>query len=164
MWHRLGATLLPLLLACATACEDRSSGTSATVVTVRNNDADMAAAMDRARQTLPQFIAAVQLPRPSQTDFTIKVGFTDRQDTEYMWVAPVTYDGKKFHGTLNNEPVQVRNVKLGDKVSIDPSRVADWRYVEAGKLVGGYTLRLLRDRMTPEQRARYDASRTFKIE
>jgi uncharacterized protein YegJ (DUF2314 family) len=76
----------------------------------------------------------------------------------------VTYDGTKFNGKLDNEPVQVRNVKHGDAVSVEPAHVADWMYVDDGKLVGGHTLRVLRSRMTPEQRSRYDESRPFKIE
>ena len=164
MWLRVAAALL--LLTAAVACDDRSAkGKGAGgVMMVKDDDPEMGAAMAKARETLPQFISALQLPSPAQSDFTIKVGFTDGGDTEYMWVTPVTYDGTKFNGKLDNQPVQVRNVKHGDPVSVEPARVADWMYVEDGKLVGGYTLRILRDRMTPEQRRKYDESRTFKIE
>lgn len=163
MWLRLVAVLL---VSGTLACDDRSTVAKRTggVMAVKNDDPEMTAAMSRAQETLPQFISALRLPSPSQSDFTIKVGFTDAGDTEYMWVTPVTYDGTKFNGKLDNDPVQVRNVKLGDAVSVEPNRVADWMYVDDGKLVGGYTLRVLRDRMTPAQRRRYDESRPFKIE
>ena len=164
MWLRLVAAVS--LLTAAAACDDRSATGkgSGGVMMVKDDDPQMTAAIAKARETIPQFISALQLPSPSQTDFTIKVGFAEDGDTEYMWVTPVTYDGTRFNGKLDNEPVQVRNVKLGDAVSVEPARVADWMYVDSGKLVGGYTLRVLRDRMTPEQRRRYDESRPFKIE
>jgi uncharacterized protein YegJ (DUF2314 family) len=164
MWPRLACAAL--LLFGAPACDDPSTTAkrSGSVVAVKNDDPEMTAAMARAQETLPQFISSLRLPSPSQSDFTIKVGFTDGGDTEYMWVTPVTYDGTRFNGKLDNEPVQVRNVKLGDAVSVEPARVADWMYVDNGKLVGGYTLRVLRDRMTPAQRRSYDESRPFKIE
>jgi uncharacterized protein YegJ (DUF2314 family) len=165
MWFRLA--VVALLAAGALACEDRSAKAKGAggVVTVKNDDPQMAAAMAKAQETLPQFISALQLPSPSQTDFMIKVGFTDEAGgPEYMSVTPVTYDGTRFNGKLHNEPVLVRSIKLGDAVSVEPSRVVDWMYIDDGKMVGGYTLRVLRDRMTPEQRRRFDESQAFKIE
>ena len=165
MWLRLIAVVL--LVVGALACEDRSAKGKAPagVMTVKNDDPEMAAAVAKAQETLPRFISALRLPSPSQTDFMITVGFTDSgAGPEYMSVTPVTYDGTRFHGKLHNEPVMVRSVKLGDDVSVEPSRVVDWMYIEDGRMVGGYMQRVLRDRMTPEQRRRYDESRTFKIE
>lgn len=165
MWLRLVA--VAGLVFTAVACEDRSAKGKAPggVMAVKNDDPEMAAAMAKAQETLPQFISALRLPSPSQTDFMIKVGFTDDGGgPEYMSVKPVTYDGTRFHGKLDNEPVLVGSVKLGDDISVEPSRVVDWMYIEDGRMVGGYTLRVLRDRMTPEQRRRYDEGRTFKIE
>lgn len=163
MWLRL--TCAALVLA-ATACDDRPAAGkgSARVLVIHGEDPEMAAAMARARDTLPQFISALRLPTPAQTDFAIKVGFGDGQDTEYMWLAPVSYDGTHFKGKLDGDPVQVRDLKSGDAVTVEPARVADWMYIEDGRMVGGYTTRLLRDRMTPEQRRQYDESRAFKIE
>jgi len=124
----------------------------------------MAAAMAKARATLPEFIAAVRAPTHAQSAFTIKAPFHDGGRTEYMSVTPVSFDGKTFHGTLDDQPVSLSNVKIGDQVTVDPARVADWSYVDGGTLVGGYTLRALRSRLPPEQRREYDRSRTFTID
>jgi uncharacterized protein YegJ (DUF2314 family) len=81
-----------------------------------------------------------------------------------MWLTSVTFDGRKFHGTVNNDPEMVSNVKIGDKVSVESSKISDWMFVENGKLVGGYTLRVLRDSLSASERADFDKSVPFTID
>jgi uncharacterized protein YegJ (DUF2314 family) len=88
----------------------------------------------------------------------------DGENTEHMWLSPVRYDGKEFHGTINNEATLVKNVKLGDEASVEPSQISDWMFVEKGKLVGGYTIRVLRDGLSAEERKEFDASVPFTID
>jgi uncharacterized protein YegJ (DUF2314 family) len=65
---------------------------------------------------------------------------------------------------VNNDPDTVKNVKIGQKVSIEPSKISDWMFVENGKLVGGYTIRVLRDTMSAGERAEFDKSAGFVID
>jgi uncharacterized protein YegJ (DUF2314 family) len=76
----------------------------------------------------------------------------------------VSFDGTTFHGTVNNEPEKVKTVRLGQKVTVAPSEISDWMYVENRKLVGGYTLRALRDAMSPAERADLDKGLPFVID
>jgi uncharacterized protein YegJ (DUF2314 family) len=92
------------------------------------------------------------------------MAFTDGDKTEYMWLTPVNFDGNNFTGTLGNEPERVKNVKVGQKFSIAPSKISDWMYIENGKLVGGYTLRVMRDTLSPAERADFDKSVPFSID
>ena len=48
-------------------------------------------------------------------------------------------------------------------VSFDPDDITDWMYIEDGRLIGGYTTRLLRERMSPEERKQLDASAPYKF-
>ena len=159
-----------LLLGLPLSCDEAPTGgggpatRGANTVAVADDDAAMNAAVAKARETLPQFLAALTSPTPAQRDFAVKAGFTDGDTTEYMTVAAVRPDGPGFRGTLNNDPTAVRNVKRGDEVSVGPERVVDWSYVENDRLVGGHTLRVLRDRMTPEQRKEFDAASPFRID
>jgi uncharacterized protein YegJ (DUF2314 family) len=160
-----------LLLTVPLGCDDKPSRTAGTrpahapeVVAVEGEDEGIAAAVETARASLPEFVAVLRAPKPGQAAFTIKVEFRDGDRTEYMNLTPVTFDGKLFHGTLDNDPVAVRNVKRGDAAAVGPERVADWSYVEDGRLIGGYTLRVLRDRMSPEQRRQFDQGRGFRME
>jgi uncharacterized protein YegJ (DUF2314 family) len=162
--------LAVLLLCLPFACDDAPTGRggpatrAANTVAVADDDAAMNAAVAKARETLPQFVAALKSPTPAQRDFAIKAGFAEGDAVEYMSVTAVRPEGAGFRGTLNNDPTALRNVKRGDEVTVGPDRVVDWSYVEDGKLVGGHTLRVLRERMTPEQRKEFDAASPFRIE
>jgi uncharacterized protein YegJ (DUF2314 family) len=125
----------------------------------------MAAAIDQARATVDTFIAALKSPKPGQSHFSIKMAFSDGSDNnEYMWLNPVSYDGKKFTGTVDNEPQTVKTVKLGQVVTVAPAEISDWMFLENGKLVGGQTMRVLRDTLTPSERADFDKNAPFIIE
>ena len=128
--------ILPILIlagGCSRpAPEDRISYVSA-------GDAKMNAAMATARATVGKFKTALASPASDQTGFSVKMPVTEDGKTEHMWLADVTYDGKSFHGTINNEPEMVKSVKLGQKVSVDATGISDWMYVDKGALVGGYT-------------------------
>ena len=134
------------------------------VTNVADDDPRMNAAIEQARSSVNTFIAALRSPKAGQSAFSIKMAFTDGGNTEHMWLTPVSYDGTNFQGTVNNEPQKVKNVKMGQKVAVEPSKISDWMYVENRKLVGGQTLRVLRDALTPAERADFDKSVPFVIE
>lgn len=134
------------------------------VTYVADDDPRMNAAMNKARSTVKVFIAALKSPRAGQSGFSIKMEFTDGGKKEYMWLAPVTFDGTKFTGTLNNEPEVVKSVKMGQKATATPDKISDWMYIENGKLVGGETLRALRAAMPPDERAAFDKSVPFTVD
>ena len=134
------------------------------VVQVSATDAKMNAAIQKAKSTVNVFIASLQSPRPGQKDFCVKTPIKDVHGTEHMWLAPVTFDGKAFHGTINNDAETVTTVKLGDHITVGPSGISDWMFTENGKLVGGYTIRAMRDAMSSEERAAFDKDSPFKID
>jgi uncharacterized protein YegJ (DUF2314 family) len=134
------------------------------VTYVPDDDPKMAAAIEKARQTLPTFFAALNAPKATQKGFAVKVPFKDGDQEEHMWLSPVRYDGKKFHGTINNEPETVKTVKMGDAVSIEPAEISDWMFIDQGKLVGGHTIRALRDHMNAQERADFEKNFPFKLD
>jgi uncharacterized protein YegJ (DUF2314 family) len=134
------------------------------VIPVADDDPKMNAAIEKARSTVNTFIAALNSPKAGQTSFTVKKAFSDGKHTEHMWLSPVTYDGTTFQGVVNNDADMVSNVKIGQKASVGPKEISDWMYVENGKLVGGYTVRVLREAMPANERAEFDKSMPFTIE
>lgn len=134
------------------------------VTYVEGDDPGMEAAVEKARKSVAQFVAAHKSPKPGQTGFSIKKAFTDGKNTEHMWLMNVTYDGKAFHGVLNNDPEMLTNAKIGDKASVDAAQISDWMYIDNKKLVGGYTLRALRDKMKPDERSAMDKSLPFRVD
>ena len=159
MGLRLGVMIMLLTLA---GCGKKQPADK--VTWVADDDPRMNTAMEKARSTVQNFIDALKAPRAGQSAFSIKVAFADGADTEHMWLTPVTYDGTNFQGTVNNEPEKVKSVKMGQKVSVVPAKISDWMYLDNRKLVGGYTTRVLRDALTPAERADFDKSVPFVIE
>jgi uncharacterized protein YegJ (DUF2314 family) len=143
-------------------CGKKSAADKATYVA--DDDPRMNAAMDKARSTVGTFISSLKSPIVGQSSFSIKAPLSDGTNTEHFWITPVSYDGTTFHGTVNNEPAKVKSVKMGQKVSVAPDKISDWMYIEHLKLVGGYTMRVLRDAMPPAERADFDKSVPFKVD
>lgn len=84
--------------------------------------------------------------------------------TRNIWTTPVRIEAGKYYGTLDNEPYQIKKYVVGDEINIPVDQISDWMYVDDGKLVGGYTLRVVRDSLTEEQRKEFDTTIPFKIE
>jgi len=55
-------------------------------------------------------------------------------------------------------------LEAGEKITIDDTEIVDWMIVEKGKLIGGYTIRLAVQRMSPEERERFLKTLDYSIE
>jgi uncharacterized protein YegJ (DUF2314 family) len=116
-----------------------------------------------ARQRVDEFIAAFEHAGPQQRSFAVKVPVIDGTLIEYFWVDLEGFANGQFTGHIGNEPLEVHSVRLGDRVVVDKERISDWMYVERGHLVGGYSLRALRDGMNEADRKAFDATLPFEI-
>jgi uncharacterized protein YegJ (DUF2314 family) len=134
------------------------------VIHVSENDPKMNAAIDKARASVGTFIAALQSPKPGQTGFNVKKKFEDGGKVEHIWLDQVTYDGTNFEGIIANDPEMVKNVKVGQKATVAPAEVSDWMYIENGKLVGGETVRVLLEGLSPAERDKFKKSVDFSVE
>ena len=62
------------------------------------------------------------------------------------------------------KPLDVKTVTFGDQTEVLPSKISDWMIVEDNKLIGGYTIRVLRDRMPDDKKKEFDQNIPFIIE
>jgi uncharacterized protein YegJ (DUF2314 family) len=131
---------------------------------VSDNDKQMDRAVQNAQETLGFFIAALKAKKNGDTVFEIKKGFVDGDKVEHLWIRKVRYDGKNFHGQVDNHPEEVNDVHQGQHVTVAPGDVDDWMFLKDGKLIGGYTTRVLYARLSPEDKAEFDKHAEFKIE
>ena len=146
--------LLTVILGCRFL---NPSNNNDPVVEVSDDDVTMNAAIQEAQQTLYFFIDNFQSPKLGQTYFGIKARFPySANSAEHMWISDLEYLGQEFDGILGSEPVYVMNLKLGDHVTVSIDNVSDWMIIENNKLIGGYTLRVLRDKMTPDEQKKFD--------
>lgn len=159
MKRRVILVLLALTLALVGCKRARTSGSDGDVVIhVASDDAEMNAAIAEAQRTLPDLIAALQHPKEGQSYFGIKAAFPYGEigEREHMWLSELSYDDQGFHGVLGNDPEFVEGLRHGDQVNVPVEAVTDWMIVEENRVIGAYTVRVLRGRMSPEERADLD--------
>lgn len=130
----------------------------------RDGDPEMEKAIQTARKSVDSFIAALKTPSAEQAGFSVKKPFIDGGTVEHIWLSGVSFDGTRFRGRVDNEPVDVKNVKMGETVTATKDEISDWFYVEKGKLVGGYTFRVLYARLSPDEKKDFNTHINFRIE
>jgi len=136
----------------------------ADVIIVDDDHEPINRAIQQARATVNQFISALNSPTPAQKSFSVKMLVTDGTHGEHIWVAPVRHEQGKFVGQINNTPDRVRGVKIGDEISTPQSEISDWMYVDGNRLMGGFTIRVLRDGLSDAEKRQFDRSMPFRIE
>lgn len=122
-----------------------------------SDDNEMNAAVDTAKRTFRQFLNAFLEPKDGQYAFLLKGVLTDGERVEHAWVADLELVGEGFRGVIANEPA-LAGLRFKQPVEFEPGRITYWMFIDGGKLVGGYTTRLIRQRMTTEERAAFDAA------
>ena len=68
-----------------------------------------------------------------------------------------------YKGLVNNNPEKTIAVKYGDTVIVRRNEISDWMYLDNNVLVGGYTIRVIRNKMSKEERIRMDKEAGFII-
>jgi uncharacterized protein YegJ (DUF2314 family) len=167
--RRAMPSVLALSLACSGAKPAANVAKPAvsiaeTTVSVPAEDAEMNAAMQQARGQVTDFVERLQKPRAADRNFSVKMPIWDGGQVEHFWIADLRHDSGVFRGTLGNDPELIRGHRFGELVSVPMKDISDWMYVDRDRLVGGFTIRVLRNRMAPIERAAMDKQLDFKIE
>lgn len=155
--------LLPIFFACGNS--QQTTGTEEDpIVHVDKNDIQMNDAISKARSTSGDFIKAFNSKDTTCVDFSVKYPFeTSEGSHEHIWLTDIEIKGNKISGVVGNTPESTTKVQYGERVEVDAEKISDWMYVKKGELVGGYTIRVLRDMMSVEDRNEFDKSLSFVI-
>jgi uncharacterized protein YegJ (DUF2314 family) len=125
---------------------------------VPSDDPEMIEAHAKARATLAEFWSRLERPGPGETDFALKVALpVNATAKEHIWVANVQRRNGKIYGRISNDPVDLKNVRMGQRIEIAESQISDWMYLRAGKIVGNFTVRPILKRMPAQEAERYRA-------
>lgn len=152
-----------LLPACSQKAKEKAA-LPLDVYTLDLGDDEMNEAISEARSSFQQFADALSSSRPGYSLFALKVMFEDHVGGfEHIWITDIYFRDGQFHGTVGNTPSYTTEVEAGQQITVDLNKVSDWMYVYNGVLHGGYTLRVLRNRMSPEERNEFDKSLEFTI-
>jgi len=162
---------LTVTLLAVTGCgDDKKDG-----VVRRDGEPDYVQALDeqamdkaiaKARTTWQEFAQALAKPSNSMRGFSIKKGFRveDDPEAEHIWLTNVSFDGERFKGEVNNEPVDTKEVRIGEVVEVTPEELSDWMYIENGILRGGFTIRVLVEQDPPEEQEKFFKQVGFRFE
>jgi uncharacterized protein YegJ (DUF2314 family) len=116
----------------------------------------MGRAIQKAKDTKQDFIAALQNKPEGAMGFAIKKPYpTPKGGEEHIWLNEVSWDGKVFDASINDEPVDTKAVKMGERQKVAPEEISDWMYIQNGKLMGGYTIRVLHYQSSPEEQKEF---------
>lgn len=142
----------PLLLFCLlgflAGCSPDTSKPE--TLTDAYDEAEMTAAMEKARSTVDEFIT--ELKSRTADSFSVKAPITDDNGTEHFWITDVEYSAGQFSGLVGNDPGIVKNVKFGDPWKLKRDEISDWMYTRGEKIHGGFTIDPLLDSF-PEDEA-----------
>jgi uncharacterized protein YegJ (DUF2314 family) len=105
----------------------------------------MAAAIAKARATLPAFWASYEDPKSSETGHSLKVRFpTGRNRGEHIWMSDVRKLGNgSYSGRFANAPRDLPGKRQGDVIGFKEANISDWMFTRNGKIVGGETIKPL---------------------
>ena len=99
---------------------------------------------------------------PSLDMAMVKIAFSDdsladpSQQTEYLWVNDLSFDGTTIYGTIINQPHWLTNVSEGDLVHVGLDVLADWIFTLNNEVYGAFTINQMRASMSQEERAEHD--------
>jgi uncharacterized protein YegJ (DUF2314 family) len=151
-------TLCVLTVACAPTPVTISTPTTA------GTDTELKTAIRHARDSLLTFIDKIATPHADRTFVAVKVRFyPPGESPQDIWVDEVTYTNGVFRGMMGDDIPSLK-LEAGEKIKIDEEDIVDWMIVEDGKLIGGYTIRLAVQRMSPEERERFLETLDYTIE
>lgn len=129
------------------------------MVYVPNEDERMKWAIEKANLTLWYFEESLANPKAYQTYFSVKVHIIDGVHSEHIWLTNPHFDDEgNLFGTIGNDPIHVKTVKMNQQIGINRDLISDWMSIENGKLIGGYTIRAIRDGIPEQDRPAFDDS------
>lgn len=155
------------VLAGCSGGEDRGGGKQVPLAEsplfAGEKDADMRMAAHKAQVSLDEFDQRLKDPPVGQTRIGLRGIFESQGETEYLWLRNVSIVPGGYRGMIISPPT-LPGFALDQEVVLPRAAVADWYAVEGGYLIAGYSLRLMRSRLSPEARARADKQSGYIIE
>jgi len=112
------------------------------VVGIDGEDPEMLAAVAEARRRWPEFVTAFTKRQPGQ-NFAVKAPITRHGHTEFIWISVERLDAEQIHGCLDNDPVDLGQLKSGDHVSVPVKDLNDWVFNQGDQVTGLFTTKIL---------------------
>ncbi len=158
------------------ACDNKNAGTDAykRIDKQKQELADLDSITQQARKSFDDFKLALELKDSTMSNFIVKQeyivkdGNTERQ--EHIWIRDVYYDKGVLKGVIDNQPVLTKEVKLNDTIVIDDKKISDWLFYKVepkdtiARIIGGYSIKYARNKMTDAEKAEFDKQYKAKFD
>ena len=128
------------------------------------DDTQMNAAMATAKRRFGEFDSAFKYGHYDQGKFSLKVQFANPRGHEYIWVTEIALEKGQYWGLLSDTPATDINVKYGERLKVGRQDVVDWLYGKDSILYGGFTIRVLEQRMTKKEKVQHKIDFPYKLE
>jgi uncharacterized protein YegJ (DUF2314 family) len=144
-------------VSCAPAAPQKSTPVS---------EEELNAAIEEARGSIDTLFRAMLAPKVSYDFLGIKVRFSTQDGTyDDNWVEPVDYYNGRFTIRILDGLAYEKNLNVGRTLEVPLKRVLDWVIIEKdGTLIGGYTIKLAYEHMTPDEKKEFLRVTGFKLE
>lgn len=116
---------------------DGASGDSESIA-ISDDDPQVRAAQEKARKAWPEFARAYEAK--AGKNFAVIGRIAEGDNAEHLWLSVTSIDADSVHGTLDNAPVALTTLKMGQDLHVKIKDVDDWIYIGSdGVPVGGFT-------------------------
>ena len=155
MYKQLHWKILIVLSFFITSCQP-AAPTPVPISTFTDPDKEFENAVRQAQDTLYVLRQAFLAPKPSYSFMSVKVRFATVDGTEDMWTEPIDLLDNVYTVRMV-EGVTIELKAHPDRlVEVTPEKIIDWMILEKdGTVLGGYTLRLEYQRLSPEEQKKY---------
>ena len=154
--------IISTLFSCGQVSKTERQG-EPDIYNVGGDDPEMNKAIARSRETFNDFLSAFSSKKDTQSAYSVKMPFPTENGDEHIWLVDIELNDGKMFGYVDNVPDQVSSVQLGDKIEIDSNKISDWFYIENNRL-RRLTIRILRDRMPPEEKKQFEEAFGVKFD
>lgn len=154
----LYAVLFTINLYASQSLEIVERNDDSPVHNVSSEDEAMNAAMDKARKTVELLISNFKEIKEKGYPMSVKVNLFDDNHSEHFWLSDITLDNGVFKGRLDNNPLHLKQYKLGQKVQVKSEEISDWFLIVGQDIYGATTMQVARSRMNAQQRNDFDNS------
>jgi uncharacterized protein YegJ (DUF2314 family) len=130
-----------------------------------DSDLKMNNAILESRRSFSEFEKAFNSKDSTISGFAIKYPFTkdDNSGNEHIWLSYVTFENGNYYGFIDNTPEFTKRVKEGDKIQINLENISDWNYMKNDTIFGGYTIKVVKDALSENEKEAFNNSLGGKI-
>jgi uncharacterized protein YegJ (DUF2314 family) len=126
----------------------------------------MNAAIEEAQGSMSTIFQAMLAPKASYDFLSVKVRFTTPEGTyDDNWVEPVDFHDGRFTIRMIDGLAYDKNLHADHTLDVPLKKVVDWMIVEKdGTLIGGYTVKLAYEHMSPTEKKEFLRVTGYKLD